>query len=760
MGVIGEFSGIIDRVGGKMRRAWSDGVSRLGWPAWLRSGELLATELLVREVPLHGVAVAFGCGIALYFSLPVEPPLTASAIIMLVLALYMVARPSKVPGGQARASLGRTLGSTLVIGLLIMCSGLLVAQFRAHNVAAPVVSYETYPVWLTATLKAIDHREDGSERLLLSELEARWPRGIDQPERLRISVRTKIDDVRPGDRVNLLAVLSPPPEPVLPSAYDFARTAWFSGIGGVGFAVSQVKRIERSPDWADESLGAAAHVDRLRDDIERRVRAVLPGDNGAVAVALIAGLKGSVPKHIAEDMRRAGLAHLLAISGLHMALVTGIIFFAVRGGLAAFPALALRWPLKRIAAVAAFLAALGYLLISGAGISTQRAFVMVSIVLLAALTDRQAISMRTVALAALVVLILTPEALLGASFQMSFAAVIGLIAGFEAYKAHVGSVRPGGSIPRRAAIYVWMLVVSTIIAELSIGPVAAFHFHRVPMFGLVGNIAAMPLMSFWIMPWGVLALALMPLGLENVALVPMGWGIDLMLSIAGNISAYPDAVMPISRWPTPAFGFIAAGFLLLTLMRHRGLRALGAVPLVIGALLIAASEDPDILIARDGKLFAIRGPDQLYYASTYRSGKFARRAWQESFAQESFQRWKELPGMACDSAGCIYEVPAKDREGEADEGDAMRIAFVTRGDAFGRDCRSATIVITALIAPGDCQRHADVFDAGRIADEGALMLYLDDGTETRIRSSAMARGNRPWVPGYNEAPRSNSNSDE
>ena len=270
-----------------------------------------------------------------------------------------------------------------------------------------------------------------------------------------------------------------------------------------------------------------------------------------------------------EAMRASGLAHLLAISGLHIGLVTGVLFFAIRGILAALEPIALRFAIKKWAALGALLGAFAYLLVTGATVPTQRAFLMAAMVLSAIMLDRTAISMRLVAWAALIVLLIAPESLLGASFQMSFAAVIALVAGYEAVRVPFGRWRAHGGWWRLPLIYLLGVGLTTIIAGSATTPFVIFHFNRFSAFGLAANLLAVPVTALWIMPWATVAYILMPLGLEGVALAPMGWGIEAVIAIAREVAGWPGSVTLVPAMPVSGIALVAAGGLWLCLWRRR-----------------------------------------------------------------------------------------------------------------------------------------------------------------------------------------------
>ena len=380
------------------------------------AGVIGGAAVAERERWVLWLPAALGVGIALYFTLRAEPPLWLGPT-WLALASACVFATRRWPGARVAAI------AATVVGL-----GFAVAQWNALAWHAPILTQRIGPVVLTGRVLEASALPTG-QRLVLDRLDL--ARGGDQkvlPERVRVTVRSG-DIVSPGDRVRLRAVLMPPPSPALPGSFDFRRYAYFKGLGAVGYAVSKVTRMPRSEAAAAalSMRGFKLQVERLRHRIGGRVHSALPGSPGAVAAALMTGDRGAIPRADLAAMRDSGLAHLLAISGLHIGLLAALLFFTVRGLLALVAWLALRYPIKKWAAAAALIGALGYLLITGLTIPTQRAFLMTGIALFAVMLDRAVISMGLAAWAAVVVLLASPHSLLGPSFQLSFAAVVALM---------------------------------------------------------------------------------------------------------------------------------------------------------------------------------------------------------------------------------------------------------------------------------------------------------------------------------------------
>ena len=434
-------------------------------------------------------------------------------------------------------------------------------------------------------------------------------------------------------------------------------------------------------------------------------------------------------------MRDSGLAHLLAISGLHIGLVAGLIFFLVRLVLACIEPVALRNPIKKIAAGAAMAGAFGYLVISGATLPTQRAFMMVSIVMAAVILDRTAISLRLVALAAGLILILSPEALLSASFQMSFAAVIALVAAYEYAAPRTAARRErGGILSSRLAMFVAATILTTVVASLATAPFAIFHFNRVALFGLLANMLAVPMMAMWIMPAGLLSMLLMPLGVESWGLALMGWGLDAVLAIAAFVADLPHAVALV-----PPMAVLALAVLVLAglwLCVWQGTVRLLALP--AAAVAIAASslvQPPDVLIDRDARFFALNMGDGRVYMAPGRAGGFERDMWQRRLAVSSTlplpRGVAEGGRLGCDEAACIVTFGNR------------RIAVIFDA-AAAFDCRRVHhAILLSRTSPRYCGRDKVLLSTFHLWRDGAHAIRFD-GAAPIVETVREARGDRPW----------------
>ncbi len=700
---------------------------RGGLGTWL--AENLAAE---RDRWALWLPVAFAAGIAIYFGLAAEPPswlgLAGAAGAV---GLYLVLRAA--PNGAVLSLLAAALAA-----------GFVVAQARTALVEAPVLAKRLGPVWVSGQVEALEPRTKGA-RLTLRHLAIARLDPAQTPDRARVTARVVAPELKPGDWVRLRAVLRPPPGPSAPGAFDFARQAYFQGLGGVGFAYGAVRpgpspsapatEAARSPSfgarWAQYWAG-------LRANLARRILDQLPGRSGAIAAALMTGERGAIAEADMAAMRDSGLAHLLAISGLHVGLVAGLLFLGLRLILATIPRLALDYPIKKWAAVAAVCGAFAYLMLTGAPIPTQRAFLMVALVFLAVLLDRDALSMRLVAWAAFAVLALAPESLLSASFQMSFAAVMALIAGYEALRGR----RPFWFAERgpltRAGLYLAGVAGTSLIAGLATAPFALYHFNRIAWFGLAANMVAVPLTALWIMPWALVAFCLMPFGAEGFALRPMGWGIEAMLGVAHAVAGWPGAISAVPAMPTAGLVAVALGGVWLCLWR-RPWRLAGGAAILAGLLSIPLNTPPDILVTGDGGLLGLRAPEGDLVLSSASRQRFSAEIWRRRLGEAEAEAWPpvgaSLDGrLTCDRLGCIYRAPGH------------IVALVTDARALHDDCAVATVVVSRVpVRRGQCPGAFRVIDRFDLWRGGAHALWLADGG-VRVESAAARRGDRPWVP--------------
>lgn len=723
---------------------------REGLPARLRLGSRferlrvwLAASLehdLDRGAGFAWMVVAFGCGAALYLALPQEPWLPAVAGLAVVMVDFAI---------RVRRRGGR--GLVAVPAAAVAC-GLLAGQIQAERVAAPALDRER-TVRVTGFVEEAEATANGGTRMIVRVvgMEAGGRAMSPTPTRIAATAQRGRDrEATIGEGVRFLARLRPADGPVLPGGYDFARRAYFDGRGAAGYVLGRVERADLGP--APASLRAAAAIADLRHRMADRIRAALPGATGAVAAALLVGETRAIPPDAAEALRASGLTHIISISGLHMTLVGGTAFVVLRLLFASVPALALRRPIKKWAACGAFAAVTGYLLLSGGGVATERAYLMFAVGLAAILADRPVLTLRNVALSALLILVWQPSAVGEPSFLMSFLAVAALVAGFAAWRDRPRD--PTARTPEglaahlvtRLLVHARGLVLSSVLAGLATAPVIAAEFHRAAPYGLLANLAVMPAIGLLVMPAGLAALVLFPFGLESLALAPMGWGIAYMLQVADAVAGWPGGAGLIGRVHPAMLPLAVFGILWLTLWTGRW-RLLGLAPLAAALVVAPFARRPDIWIGPGAEPVAIRGADARIAILDARRNRFVTATW---LAADADGREATDPALAgpwlCDALGCAARVSARD-------GGPDRVLAVVRDPrAFEEDCRLADVIVTRLEAPAGCSDVALVIDRRRLAVTGAVTLDWPDRHARRHAAAdpipglvaALDGGSRPW----------------
>ena len=664
--------------------------------------------------------VFFGSGIALYFALTVESPVWLGPVIALA-------------GGIAAVALRHhPAWRRGFFCVAITAAGFALIAETTHERAAPMLERRLGPVALSGRVIDIDTMERGW-RIIIAPDALPGLDAAQQPRKLRIHITAASDLLSPGDRTSLKAMLYPVPGETLPGAHDLQRELYFAQIGGVGYSYGGAKRL--AEDGGAAVGGWRQWLLALRTEVTRRITAVLPGSTGGVASALIAGKRGAIDEDVTEAFRNSGLSHLLAIAGLHLGLVGAFVFFVVRGGLALIPPVALRYPIKKIAAAATLVVLACYLMLSGAAIPTERAFVMNGIVFAAILIDRLRISMRICAVAAAVVLLLQPESLIGVSFQMSFGAVVALIAVYESWGAELGQLLRRGSFLRKALGYCAGVAVTTIVVTLGTDPFSIYHFHHIALYSPLANVIAVPISALWTLPWGVVSCLLMPFGLERLALAPMGWGIDATIWVAEHVSAIPGNVWQTPRLPIDGLVLTAFGGLWLCLWQGKW-RRWGVVGIAVGMATMLFARPPDIVIADFGRFVAARAPSGDYYVLGGNDERVAKSLFAEETGTDLLA-WPDAgqpaDGLDCRDGGCRYTARGK------------TVAIVTDERGLPAGCAAVDAIVSQVPAGFACRKQIPVVDRIDNWRRGAVALWLDPSGIT-VTGANDSRGDRPWVP--------------
>jgi competence protein ComEC len=662
-----------------------------------------ARTLLLQRGHLIGWApVCLGAGIGLYFMLPAEPgwPVYAAsaalAVFLLLLARWM---------GQA--------ASPIAVGVALIVAGALLAGARAHVVAGPVLGWRYYgPV--EGRVVGIDRSASDAVRVTLDRVRlSKVPPGR-TPDRVRLSLHSAIAGTapQPGLYMGATGHLSPPSGPVEPGGFDFQRHAWFQGLGAVGY--TRVPLVALAPPDGGQVMF------RIRMALSARVQAALPGETGAFAAAIMTGDRSGMGQETLTALRVSNLAHLLAISGLHMGLLTAFVFGALRYGLALVPWIALRAPVKPVAAALALVVAAFYLGLSGGSIATERAFIMVAVMLVAVMLSRRALSLRAVALAALIVLVLRPEALMSPGFQMSFAATTALIAVFGWLQHEVVPRGPNWLRP------VLAVVISSGVAGFATAPFAAAHFNQIAHYGLIANLVSVPLMGALVMPAAVLSVCLLPFGLEGVGLWVMGLGLDWILGVAHWISAQDGARGMVPSPDAIVLPMLTIGALTVILWQGR-MRFVGVLPIIAAFALWTSAERPRVLISDTGGLVGVMTP----------SGRALSTARGDGFAA---QNWLENDGDPATQEEAAARWPKAASQPDWPSITALR---GKREAAGASGCKDDRWLVMNTAAPAGWQRpdSCTILDPAALRETGALALR---GSAFDVVTARQVAGTRLW----------------
>lgn len=684
------------------------------WRERFAAALALETE---RRSWFNWLPVAFGLGIGAYFVADREPLWWGPAFAASVLALAAFAA-RRHPRRQG-----------LLVALTAAALGLWAAQLRTERVKAPALDRITIGA-LTGFVESLEERA-ADMRVVLHVTGFAGLTQEAMPARVRITMRKAALD--PGQHVRLTARLMPPPEAARPGGYDFARDAFFRGIGAVGSGLGVVE-LTPAPGPAPLGLRLNARIDEARNLMTARIANLIGGQAGAVAAALVTGKRGLITEETNEILRGAGIYHIVSISGLHMVLAAGAIFWLARAGLALFPPLALGWPIKKIAALCAMAGASAYCVFSGSEVATERSLIMTIIMLGAILVDRPALSMRNLALAALVVLALEPDALLGPSFQMSFGAVAALIAfaEWDRRRTRHAAAEPGlvGRMLRMLRIGLMGMAITSLLAAMATGPFGAYHFQTFNPFGLIGNMLALPFVSLVVMPAAVVGALLYPLGLDGLAWWIMGLATQPVLGVSSFVAGLQGSTKVIPAYGIGALLALAAALLLFTLLTT-WLRWSGLVPLALGAALAATPDRPDILIDREasgvaaraahGRLAVIGKPSAFVLGQWLKTDGDARKPDDPTLRD----------GAACDQAGCVIRL----RDGRS-------VAWSRQPQALAEDCTRATLVVTPLRWDGACT--ALMIDRRTLDRFGAISIHAA-GDRLTPRTTRNPEAPRLWT---------------
>ncbi|WP_239020291.1 ComEC/Rec2 family competence protein [Novacetimonas pomaceti] len=715
-------------------------------PAWLAARLWPQRARLVLWLP-----VAMGAGNAAYFSLSREPgPLWVVAAIMIC---AIGAGLLRWRGGLLRTRIGVGLSCAACCGFLAAWGAAhRAAPFpdlprRATHIEGQVMSVEDLP----SPTGAMVRRVDLAHVRLRDGIDADMP-----PMRRTIRLRLRANDaagggarqdaqrITPGRWLTVRAMLRPPMPPDLPGGYDAQRRAWFTGIGGSARALEAPRIRDGGPNDAgpgDAGLRdgvGAAWLEDARTRIARRVMTVLPDGRGAMAATLLTGRGGDVSPRMRADFADSGLAHLLAVAGLHLGIVMGIGMAVTRGVLALSERASLFWPCRQIAAVAGLGLGCGYVVLTGGHLPAQRSLVMAAIATLAILTGRRVVSLRSLALAAAMLLLIEPEEMQELPMQMSVAAVMALIAGGEACAASLRALRDAPAAGHRMAGRIARLSLASVLAGTACLPVGMAHFGNVGAWFVLANLIAVPLAALWIMPFGLLALLLMPFGLDGLALVPMGWGNAVVIWLAHHVAAWPGAHVAVPQMPSWGLALFFLGLCWLCLWTLRSWRLWGCVPIACALVTPWLARPPDLVIPAQGRMVALRDGDRLLAGPRGHVDRFVMDDWTRVLDLRAGDLADETATpdgrVACRAGTCVLARHHRHIVVQLHEGGG------------GIACGQADFVVSLGVDRAPCPGVPRI-DPLVLWRSGAQALHVDRDGGIGVLSDRAVRGTRPWVMG-------------
>ena len=656
-------------------------------------------------------------GVLAYYALRFEPPVwTGSATALPVFAVYWI-----VP--RCRPICALVVATAL---------GFAAAQFATARAPPLEAGLPSHATSVFGTVRMAESLPEGRR----ITLEAARLDDAAAPLRRLVRVRLRKTDTTPlvtGDTARVRAVIRPPAPPSYPGGWDLQRDAFYAGLGASGYALGPAERLTKATP-----SGFTRVIQALRETIARRVAAVVPGAAGAVCVTLLTGGQTSIPEAEHQAFRDSGLAHLLAVAGLHIGIVMGFAMGLARLGFACSERASLFWRTKTLAALIALAAGGFYMLLTGMHVPIIRSFAMACLFTLGVVTGRRVVSLRGLGLAGVVLMLTEPQEIPGVSFQMSFSAVLALIAGYEALRPWLRSLH-GKSWQRRLGSHVVALALTSALAGTASAPYGAYHFGHVQLYFIVANMVAVPMTALLTMPAGLIALALMPLGLEWLALIPMGWGARATVWVATTTSSWPAATLSVPHMSVWGLGVFSLGLAWMGIWRGR-LRLFAVLPMAVGLLSPVFERTPDVLVSADARLIGVRVGDDVFMQQIQGGSAFVRDAWLQLWAA-SAAKPMPLQGEASGGAvACVHDACLlRARPG-------AKAALLVRGPSKPDRCADTSVIVSAEPARGLCAkpwpRLVDRFTVWR---EGPAAIWLTpDGAV--VLTDRAARGERPWVP--------------
>ena len=680
--------------------------------------------------------VFLGGGISLYFSLSYEPQFSScyGLFLMSVTLLILSSLDDRLEDYRF-----------ILLCIFMFVLGFCLTKHRTDQAYAPRLSSEIGPISVDAVISNLEPLDKG-QRVILDKIQTH----SDEPQALLVDrlvhIRLFISNeytVSLREKYRFKVTLFPPPEPTAPGSFDFSRQAYFQKIGAVGYVLEEPEKLS-SEDQNSLLILLEDKIASLRDHLTKRIVESISQDNrsegtGWTAAALITAERGPVSQETFQNYRDAGLAHILVIAGMHLSMVAGILFVWIRALLALSPFITLRFNIKKITAFGALIITFFYLIISGGLIPTRRAFIMNGLILWAVLSDRRAMSFRSISCASTLLLMLEPEALLGASFQLSFSAVYGLIAAYESLGEWLSNFkkrltrRVGSGLFGSLISHALSILLTSQVAGMSTAYFTLFHFNRFASYGLLGNIIAVPLVGLWVMPAALLSFILMPFGLDGFGWRLMGRGIDSVSRVAHWVSSLPGASITLSSVPIESLIIFTVGGFWLCLWREYW-RFLGLVPMMIAVWIAYYAEKPFLYIDKTGELIALRDQQNHFHISSLYRQKILSKSWLKQVGEEEYRiDWEksDLFDWRCKESGCSYFYHH------------FKISFLRDyPDESKIWCDSDVIVLKQNLTI-DCPQSVTLI-SDQVRRNNGTMILSELNNKLHFHSVKEWQGQRPW----------------
>lgn len=665
----------------------------------------------------------FASGIAFYYALPSEPalPLLPFSAALLV-SMFIMLRKRLSP-----------LGRGVAMGVLLLAIGAAYANIHAIQNQPTMLRESLTPRPMVGTVRDIERTQHGIRITLTKPVIEDVPLEM-TPSQIRLSVRLKKGSAfelpNIGDEITIRAGLMAPMGPALPHGFDFARYFSFRDIGAVGYGL---------PPWeitaADASGSIANRFWSWRANLTDEIVRTLGTDTGGIAAGLITGDGRAISEDDFDALRASNLYHIIAISGEHMMIISGVIFISLRLLLLALPKrIALRPEGKPVVALISLMLVTVYLFVTGLPISAVRAYVMIALVLMAIMLRRQVDPMRSLAVTALLILLVDPPSLLDPGFQLSFAATLALVALVEKRFLAALPLLERGKF-RSSMHHIITLLLASVVAEAATTPLVISMFNNMSFYGVFANAVATPLVSLFLMPTVALFFILLPLGLHVWALDLLNIGVKALLGLAHFVAGLPYAQWFVPSLPSAGLALFVAGLLWLCLWQTRA-RLYGLIAIVMGVASVFTVSLPDMLISGNVKQIAFRATDG-YVLARGRATSLVPELWANGLGHKTLPM-ADKPHWRCDAQGCVAQVKG------------VKVAIPNDATALMDDCAQAAIIISDVAGAG-CDGVMQIIDPMRISSSAITALWIADDASTRVETSADWQGNRPWSIASSEA---------